>query len=344
VEGAKVSRYVFMAVLLILTYLAFRLVQPFFTYVFMGVILTIAVYPFYKWFSKRIRNKKISSLAVIVLILLIIIIPSTFIISALVKETVNFIGSFDPTYFEKANEYVIKVLGPNADLHSNLDQLLVNLKDFVVKSTFSIAGSVADVSLGLFVMFFIMYYGFAEGEKWTALLNNALPFKKEQRKNLAENIKKVTKAVIYGQIFIAIIQGVLGGIGLFMIGVPNAIFWGFIMTVLAFLPVVGTGLVWIPAGFIEIINKDILGGIFILVYGVIVVSGVNAMLSPLIISEGGKIHPIVALIGVLGGLKVFGLIGIIIGPIIAALFMTMAEFFYKDYVKKNNGTKSHKNL
>jgi len=333
VKGTRVSKYIFIALLLILLYLAFRLVQPFFTYIFLGLILTIAVYPFYKWFSKRIKHKKFSSIIAIVLILLIIIIPSFIIVSALLKQTISFVNSFNPESFEKINDYVINVLGPRADLRDNLNEILVNVKDFVVKSAFSIAGSVAEIILGLFIMFFIMYYGFVEGESWLLKIRRFIPFSKQRNERLVREIKNVTQAVIYGQIFIALLQGTLGGIGFFIIGIKNPVFWGFIMTILAFLPVLGTGLVWGPAGIIELVNGHIIGGIFLLVYGFFIVAGIDNLLRPRIISGRGRIHPIIALIGVIGGLKVFGFLGIIIGPLIAALFIAMAQFFYEDYVK-----------
>ena len=131
----------------------------------------------------------------------------------------------------------------------------------------------------------------------------------------------------------AVLQGILGGIGFFVVGIPNPVFWGFIMTILAFLPIVGTGLIWGPAGIILIAEGNIIWGIFLLVYGFFIVAGIDNIIRPRIISGKGKIHPIVALIGIIGGLKVFGFLGIIIGPLIAALFITMAEFFYEDYVK-----------
>lgn len=343
VDAAKVSKYAFIALLLILTYFAAKLVQPFFTYIFLGLILTIAVYPLYRWLCQKIKSKRLSSLIVIVLILLIIIIPVSIIISSLVKQTVGFISSWDDTSLEKVNQQLVQAFGPKADLTANIDEILGKLKDFIVNSTLSIAGSVADVSLGLFLMFFVMYYGLIEGEQWGLLIGRVLPFKKDRKEKLIDGVKRVTHAVIYGQIFIALIQGTLGGIGFFMVGIKNPVFWGFIMTVLAFIPVTGTGIVWLPAGIIQIMNNDLFGGIFILVYGVFVVSGIDNLLRPGLLSKSGKIHPVVALIGVLGGLKVFGLLGIIIGPLIAAMFITMAEFFYEDYMRSHKKDNLKKN-
>ncbi|MBN2052810.1 AI-2E family transporter [Candidatus Woesearchaeota archaeon] len=338
-EGEKISKYAFIVLLLVLLYFSFILVKPFFTYIFMALILTISVYPFYNWMQKLIKRKKISSLIVILLILLIIIIPSFFVVSSLVKQTVNLISSFDSSYFEKVNSYIVRALGPKADLSANLDQVLINIKDFILKSTFSLAGSVADIGLGLFIMFFIMYYGFKEGDDWASKASSVLPLNKIRKEKLLEKVKEVTKSVIYGQVFIALLQGTLGGIGFFALGLKSPVFWGFIMSVLAFLPVVGTGLVWGPAGIIEIINGNTIGGIALILYGLLIVSGIDYLIRPKIISGKGRIHPIIALIGVLGGLKVFGLIGIIIGPVIAALFVIMAEFFFEDYVKNNKDDK-----
>ena len=333
VDSEKVSKYIFIIILLILSYLAFKLAQPFLTYIFLGMILTIAVYPFYLWFCKRIKNRKLGSMIAIVLILLIIIIPSFIIISALAKQTVGFINSFDQSYFDKVNKYVVNVLGPRADLRENFNQFMTEIKNIAVKSAVSIASSVADIALGLFVMFFMMYYGFVEGAGWLMNLKEFIPFNKERKEKLVRRIKDVTQGVLYGQIFVALLQGALGGLGFFIIGIKNPVFWGFIMTILAFIPVVGTGLVWVPAGIIELINHNVLGGVFIFAFGFFMIAGIDNFLKPKIISGKAKIHPIIALIGVLGGLKVFGLFGMIIGPVIAALFITTAEFFYEDYVK-----------
>jgi predicted PurR-regulated permease PerM len=335
-EEAKVSKYIFLATLLVLLYLTFKLAQPFLTYLFLGVILTMAVYPFYKWLDSKLKHKKLSSIITIVLILIIIIIPASLIMSALVKQTIGFITTFNPDNLAKANDYIIKMLGPKADLTEHVDEILINIKDFVLKTTLSIAGSVADIILGLFIMFFVMYYCFIDGNKWLVNISKLIPLSKKRKINLIKEVQGVTKGVIYGQVLMAILQGTLGGIGFFAAGISSPVFWGFIMTIFAFLPFVGTGLVWIPAGIIEITKGNAVVGILLLIYGFFIVSGIDNLLKPRIISGQSKLHPAVALIGLLGGLKVFGIVGMIIGPLIAALFFSMAGFFYEDYIKKKN--------
>lgn|GEM_PF-1672695 len=331
-EETKISKYIFIILLLIFLYLTFRLAQPFLSYLFVGAALTIAAYPLYKWLVSKIKKKKLSSIIVIFLILLIIILPCALFIGSLVKQTLGFINTFDPQYFEKANNYVVHVLGPKADLHSNLDQFLTNIKDFIIKTSLSIAGSVFEISIGLFMMFFLMYYGFIEGEQWLAHIQKLVPFSKKRKEKLVRRIQEVTSGIIYGQVFIAILDGLLVGLGFFAAGISNPVFWGFITTILAFLPL-GASYVMIPAGIIEITKGSVLTGILLIVYCFFIVVGIEDLLRPAIISGKGKIHPIIVIIGLIGGLRLFGFAGILIGPLIAAMFIAMAEFFHEDYMK-----------
>ncbi len=346
--SAKITKYSFIGLLLVLLYLTFKVAQPFLMYICLGIIFTIALYPVYGWFCKVLKNKSMSSLITILLVLLIIIIPTSTIIGILTVQTKNIINSvdinqvFNQEHFGKVNDYMVNTFGVQANLRQKISDIIGSMGD-VAGYALKIVGSVFDTVLGLFVMFFVMYYGFTEGNEWAKKTRGVLPLDDERKNKLVKQIKDVTKAVIYGDLLIALLQGLLGGIGLFLIGVPNAVFWGFVMTILAFLPVIGTGLVWIPVGIIELINHDVVGGIFILVYGVIVILGVDYLLRPELVSGKARIHPVVALIGILGGLRLFGVFGIVLGPVIAALFITMTGFFYQDYIqKKNKEEKSQK--
>lgn len=340
-KESKFAHYTLAIIFFFLLYLIFRMVWPFFTYILTGLILTIVSHPLYEGLLSKIKNKKLSSIITIILVLLLIVIPTSLMIGSLVVQTKSFVKSFNQASVEKAAEYfnelnsaVMDVLGPNADLKNKIGSALQGMEKFIVNTTASLIGSIADVILGLFVMFFIMYYGLVEGKRWVINLKEHLPLAKERKEKLAKQVGQITHAVIFGQILIAFIQGLLGGIGFFIVGIKNPVFWGFVMTILAFIPVTGTGIVWVPASIIELINGNILGGIFLLMYGFIIVSSIDNFIRPKIISGKTNIHPAIALIGVLGGLKVFGFMGIFIGPFIAAMFVAIAGFFYEDYLKR----------
>lgn len=330
---ANPGKYIFIAILLVLAYFCFRLIQPFLSYILLGLIFSVALNPVYSALSNRLKSKKAASIITVLLVLLIIIIPSFFIVGSLVKQTTSFFGSINEESFSQFNDYLVERFGPRADLGDRLTEIVLTFQQFLLSSAFKIAGSVTDVVIGLFIMFSLMYYMFIQGEESVKKMAGIIPFTPERSLALLGKIKNVTKAVIFGEVLIALTQGLLGGIGFLIVGIGNPVFWGFLIAVFAFLPLLGSGMITIPASIILIANHNALGGVFLLVYGLLVVGGIDYFLRPRIISSGSKIHPLTALIGVFGGLKLFGFTGIIIGPTIVALFVALISFYYEDYMK-----------
>ena len=144
----------------------------------------------------------------------------------------------------------------------------------------------------------------------------------------------LTQAVLYGQVMTAVIQGALGGIALFIFGVPNWIFWGAIMIIMAFLPVLGTPLIWVPAAVGLILDGEMARGVGLLIFGATIVMNIDNFIRPRLVSGRTKVHPVLILIGVLGGLKIFGFIGMLIGPLVLALLMALIKFYETAYVRR----------
>jgi predicted PurR-regulated permease PerM len=134
-------------------------------------------------------------------------------------------------------------------------------------------------------------------------------------------------ATIYGGILIAIIQGLLGGLSFWVLGLPSPIFWGTAMALLSFIPIGGTALIWAPAAIILLIGGAILKGLILLGVGVVIISMVDNILRPLFISSKTNIHPLLLFFAVLGGIQAFGLIGLVAGPLIVTLFLTLIEIY-----------------
>ncbi|MDP3765715.1 MAG: AI-2E family transporter, partial [Nanoarchaeota archaeon] len=147
----------------------------------------------------------------------------------------------------------------------------------------------------------------------------------------------VTYGVFYGNITIAIVQGILGIIGFALLGVPSPILWGFVMMLFALVPYFGSAIIWLPAAlnliFIGYLQNDsslIIRGTILIAYGVLVISTIDNILKPKLIGSKAKIHPILVLIGVLGGLSLFGFIGFILGPLMLALLVTFIDVYEKE--------------
>lgn len=331
-QDEKVSRWFFIGFLLLFLVLTFLVIKSFFTYIFLAIILVFSFYPVYRRINKKLKKPTLTSAIMVSIILLLLVIPSFFAVTNLVRQTgAAYSALRDEALIGTVNDFLLNTFHAEINVDTYLRGFFTNIQDFIVNSAPNLISSIADVGLGLFVMFFTMFYLFKGGESFYEDIKDLLPLKKKYKHKLTQEIRLVLHGVLYGQIMTAIIQGGLGGILLFVFGVPNALFWGFIMIILSFLPVVGTPLVWVPAGIYQIITGQVVQGILILAIGATVVANIDNIIKPKLISGRSKIHPVVALIGVLGGLNVFGLIGIIVGPLVIALFLVLLRFYNEDF-------------
>jgi predicted PurR-regulated permease PerM len=208
---------------------------------------------------------------------------------------------------------------------------------FVINSASAFLLSIPVMIINFFIMIFIIFYLLKDGKVMYERLEEFIPLKGHHRKSVLKKISDVTYAVVYGQLFVAIIQGSLGGLGFLMFGVQSPLLWAVVMSLLALLPWVGPPVVWLPAALFQIINgilqSDnglITSGILLILYGLLIVGTIDNILRPKLIGERGGIHPILALIGVIGGLQLFGFIGIFIGPIILAIIMALIKIYEEE--------------
>jgi predicted PurR-regulated permease PerM len=146
--------------------------------------------------------------------------------------------------------------------------------------------------------------------------------------------RDVITAVLYGQLLIAVLQGLVGGLGFLIFGIENPVFWGFTMGVLSFIPLLGPPAVWLPAAIYLIYAGNLVSGIGLIIYGVVIVMNIDNFLKPKLIGGKSGMHPIVVLVGILGGITLFGFAGFIIGPIILALALLIIKFYNEDLKKE----------
>jgi len=198
----------------------------------------------------------------------------------------------------------------------------------ILSKTISITSSFL---LSTFIMFFVVFYLLTDKKLFLNSLIFMMPFSTKNSKHLIEESEKVTKAILIGQVLTATVQGILGMIAFFIAGINNAFLWGIIMIILSIIPVVGAFLVWVPAGIYLLINNEIGMGIFVLLWGFLVISQIDNFIRPKLIGKFANIHPLETFIGIFMGLSFFGFIGIIIGPLIISLFNTLIKVYIKEY-------------
>lgn len=172
-----------------------------------------------------------------------------------------------------------------------------------------------------------MYYFFKDCDKIIKFLEKVSPIHKDHKSELLEEFNKVIYATIYGVLIAAVIQGLVGTLGLVIFKVSSPIIWGSIMTLAALVPFIGTGIVWLPAALFKIFNGDFFNGFGLLLYGILIVSTIDNFIKPKLISSRSQTHPVLIILGVFGGLKAFGIMGIVIGPLLLGTLSVLYNFY-----------------
>ena len=185
---------------------------------------------------------------------------------------------------------------------------------------------------------FISFFLFKDGKKLMNNIVGMVPLSKSYSDKLIEKSNKVTYSVVYAHIIVAIVQGILGAIGFYVFGIPSALLWGVVMSILSLLPIIGPAIIWIPGSIFLLIDGivinsyfDIGKGVGLLLYGVLIISTSDNFLRIKIIGDTVEVHPLTVFIGIIGGISTFGLIGIFIGPIALSLLITFFRDFSGNY-------------
>ena len=304
------------------------------TYVVLAGILTYTLFPVYRYILQKTKTPHVSSGLAILLALVVMILPTIYLVSELVDQVSGAYSSFQADSLNQVGDYVNRITNGRVDLNEEIKAAAIQIRQSIVGLAPNILGSISEFLLGLFIMFFVMFYGFREGVGFISYLKDLLPLDAELKDSLLYEMRTVTQAVLYGQVLTAVIQGGLGALGLLVAGVQNWLFWGALMIITALLPVLGTPLIWVPAAVGLLLDGQGTRGVLLMIYGATIVMNIDNFLRPKLVSGRTKVHPVLILIGVLGGLRVFGFIGMLVGPLILAMLVALIKFYEQHYMQR----------
>ena len=329
----KYKEYLPFLLLAILLVVSFLIVKPFLLSLFLGALLAYVFYSPYKKISSKIKNESFSAFLICLIIFIIFLIPGFFFVKTLINESyllyilakqklaTGVFSNCDNNFCQ-----MVKDIGQSSQINQQIKGGVKSLTTLIIKRGSDFLLSLPNMLISLFVIMFTIFYSLKDGMKSIDGLGNILSMKKKKYAFLIKRLKEIIHGVVYGYVVVALIQGVLGGIGFFLFGVSSPIFWGMVMAIFALIPFIGTGIVWIPASLLFIFdgvfqgsNSLLFKGIGLLIYCFIFVSSLDNFLRPKLMSDKAKVHPFVLFLGVLGGLFFFGPIGVITGPLILAL-------------------------
>jgi len=344
-DPKKVQQVVFFAILGLVTLLFLYLLKPFFTPLFWAAVFASIFRPLYRRIEGKLKRPNRSAALTLIAIVLIIIIPAFVIGSLLVSESIQIYNSVskDTSAIETK---VREVIGRFAD-NPYLKKIPFD-QSFIIEKFSDGAKSVANylfvhltnltqntiiflVQFG--VMFYALFFFFRDAERILASIMQMSPLDEAKTKILYKEFTMTARATLKATIVLGGLQGISGGVIFFLTGIEGSMVWGLLMTVLAILPGIGCSIIWAPAGLIMLLSNHLWEGIAILTFGVLVIGLADNLLRPVIIGTDVAMHPLLIFLSTLGGLIVFGLSGFVIGPIVAALFLSIGEMYDRFFDK-----------
>ncbi len=319
-------------------YLCWLMIQPFLKVLAWAAVLVIVFSPVHRRLLSRTKRPATSALLSCLLVIVTILLPVTLIALALYHEITPFAQNL------QAN--IASLLDPNSPVTGRFLRWLgqyVNVEqwrsqDFVVERlkgmggaiagrTLDFVGGVAGAVVQIFFAIFTMYYLFRDGDRIVNALPDVLPLRREQSEKIFARTREVISASVYGVLVIATIQGTLGGLMFWILGLPSPLVWAVVMTLLSMIPMAGSFLVWGPAAIFLALSGFWVKAIILTAWGALVIGTVDNFLRPKLVGEKTKLHELFIFFSVLGGLKVFGILGIVLGPVVLAITLALLDVF-----------------
>ena len=330
-EQIYIKRIATLIILLGLIVLSYFVIKPFLLSALSGIFLALIFTPAYKKLKKYVKNKNVSATLICLLLAVIIIVPIWFLTPMLVKQSINiFIGSQQ-----------IDLITPLKNTFPSLfsyetfsNEIASTIQSFVTKITNSMMNILSNLILDfpkLFLHFLIVVFTFffvlRDGDKLVSYIQSVLPFSKDVEIKLFKSSKDITFSVLYGQVVLGIVQGLIVGVAFFIFGVPNALLFTLLACLAGIFPIIGTTIVWLPVAIYMVIS----GGAIFQALGVVVFGVLSSILEnvikPIFISKRTRVHSAIILIGMVGGLFVFGILGVILGPLILSYLLIVLEIY-----------------
>lgn len=315
----------------------------------LALLIASVFYPIYSWVKKLLKGHEIpASLIMIFFIILVLIIPIGWFVSTLSNEAFDFYNKTSNSVSLKQIQQAlegdsvwaqqVRKIGKMTGLDltpETIERLAASLGKriglFLYNQISSTASNLLSFLIHFFLMILTIYYLFRDGTRLKDYLTELIPVPDRQQEKVVNKFREMGKAIIIGNGLSGIIQGILGGFGFFFFGFNSPFLWGTIIAFMAFLPIIGASIIFIPAAIILIIQEGVGTGIGFLIYNVFYSAFMEYLIKPRLIGQGMQMNSLLVFIGIIGGIKLFGILGIIYGPLIITIFLTLAEIYRLEY-------------
>lgn len=314
-----------------------------------GVFIAIVFWPIHTRLVRYLKRPNLAAFVSLALVVLIVILPLTVLSIAMASEAS---GLYDKIKSGEVDfgKYFQQVLDSLPSWAMNLlDRLgLSNISavkeklsagisqgsQVVAVKAISIGQNTFTFLLNLFVMLYLLFFLLRDGQELYRLIRSAIPLRTQHKRALFEKFTVVVRATVKGNMVVALLQGGLGGLIFWILGIPAPVLWGAVMAILSLIPAVGAAMIWLPVAIYLLATGTVGKGVVLLVYGIVVISLVDNLVRPILVGKDTKMPDYLVLISTFGGIAIFGVNGFVIGPLIAAMFISVWDIFVKTEARR----------
>jgi predicted PurR-regulated permease PerM len=333
----------FLALMVLVTLAFIWILLPFYGAVFWAVILGVIFAPLQRRLLLRLGWKRnLTALCTLMICLVIAILPVIIISMLLVQEGTTLYKNLESGQLD-ISTYVLQFKGllppyfrhwidhqGMGDLNGLRDKIAkgaMQASQYLATQAFSVGQGTFDFVVSFFIMLYLLFYFLRDGHDLVRRIRTAIPLAEPQKRRLQLKFNRVVRATVKGNVLMAIVQGALGGLIFWFLDIPSALLWAVLMAFLSLLPAIGAGIVWAPVAVYFLLSGMIWQGVVLGLFGIFVIGLVDTVLRPILVGKDTRMPDYLILISTLGGMAVFGLNGFVIGPMVAALFMSMWGIF-----------------
>lgn len=336
----------FIGLVLIVTVVALWVLGGFLMPLFWAVLLAILFAPVYRWIRRHVSRRRgsLSALLTVLVVIAVVVLPLVGLASAVANEASRIVlavrsGEIDVASLIQGIEELLPRLTVMAEdygvdlnrVQEVLSQGVLNASQGIAALALSVTQQAVRIVLYTVVMLYLLFYFLRDGEEIIETLVRALPLGDPRERRLFSRFAEATRATVKGTVLIGVIQGALGGLAFWILGLPSPVLWGVVMAVFSMIPAIGAAGVWLPTTLVLLILGDWQTALALALVGALVISAVDNFLRPILVGRGTRVPDYVILISTLGAVFVFGLSGLVIGPILAVIFLTVWEIFAEEF-------------
>lgn len=336
-DRERIAQIIYYGAVLLVGYLSFLIFQPFLVPLGWGAVLAVCVYPLHKWLTPRVGRSKAALLSTL-LVLLLIVVPIWLLVQVLVSEVAQAVTTLQsaasapptpPEWLVRSWHWVqahVPLLAPER-LSASISAAAQRIGAVVAQSSGKLIGGVALLIVDLFISLFALFFFLRDAPSILRMMRVFLPFDDSQRDRILQQIGDLIYASVIAGIAVAAVQGCLGGLAFWLLGLEAPVVWGTVMAFFALVPVLGAWVVWLPVALYLALTGAITKALVLTVIGAGLVGMADNVLRPVLLSGRSSMNGLVTFVALLGGVAAFGFIGLVFGPVVVAVATALLDAY-----------------